>query len=171
MGAGVSRELRHFVVRVDGVDGRPRGTGFFVAPGWALTCAHVVAGVERVVMVPAGGGQAVSGVVRARTVERVAGSSVFWPFPDLALIELQSAAKHLCALLDVRDPLDGECHAWGYARREDGVEPTGSPASFRFEGLEGDGYLRLKAGQAAPGLSDEDFAQKLADGLGEPPGN
>ena len=32
-------------------------------------------------------------------------------------------------------------------------EPAGSPASFRFEGVEGDGFFRLKAGQAAPGLS------------------
>ena len=48
---------------------------------------------------------------------------------------------------------DQHCCAWGFARREHGVEPTGSPASFGYEGLEGDNYLRLKQGQSAPGLS------------------
>lgn len=41
----------------------------------------------------------------------------------------------------------------GYAERESSVAPTGSPASFRFEGVEGDDLLKLKAGQAGPGLS------------------
>jgi hypothetical protein len=33
------------------------------------------------------------------------------------------------------------------------MDPVGSPASFGFEGVEADGFLRLKAGQASPGLS------------------
>lgn len=50
-----SRELRRHVVRVDNNDGEPLGTGFFVAPGWVLTCAHVVAGADGVRVVQAEG--------------------------------------------------------------------------------------------------------------------
>lgn len=42
--------------------------------------------------------------------------------------------------------------AWGYAPRADGG-PDGAPVSFLFDGREGDGYLRLAAGQAAAGVS------------------
>jgi hypothetical protein len=140
------------VVRVDTTDGRPLGTGFFVAPGWVLTCAHVVAGAERVTINPAVAGEPVPGTVAARSAARDSGSTVFWPFPDLALISTE-LVEHRCVWLDARGPLDDECHAWGYSQREDGVDPIGSPASFRFEGVEGDDYLKLKAGQAAPGLS------------------
>lgn len=36
-------QLRRFVVQVQTADAHcPLGTGVLVAPGWALTCAHVV---------------------------------------------------------------------------------------------------------------------------------
>ena len=42
-------QLRRFVVRVQTADGEiPLGTGVLVAPGWALTCAHVVEGLDDV---------------------------------------------------------------------------------------------------------------------------
>ncbi|MGH3697517.1 MAG: trypsin-like peptidase domain-containing protein [Pseudonocardiaceae bacterium] len=148
-----SQELRRYVVRVDSEDRHPQGTGFFVAPGWVLTCAHVVKDAARVLVVPARGATEIPATVAARSAARVPGPSEFWPFPDLALIRLDAAVDHPCVLLDTRTPLDEECHAWGYAKREEIVAPTGSPASFRFEGIEGDDYVKLKAGQAAPGLS------------------
>ncbi|MGH3823743.1 MAG: S1 family peptidase, partial [Pseudonocardiaceae bacterium] len=149
-----SQELRRFVVRVDSEEGKPRGTGFFVAPGWVLTCAHVVEAATRVLIVPARGQARIPAAVAARSATRVPGPSAFWPFPDLALIKLDNEVDHPYVLLDTRAPLDGECHTWGYAKREPGLTtPTGSPASFHFEGVEGDDYLKLKAGQATPGLS------------------
>ncbi|MGQ0773151.1 MAG: tetratricopeptide repeat-containing S1 family peptidase [Pseudonocardiales bacterium] len=148
-----SAELRRYVVRVDSEDRQPQGSGFFVAPGWVLTCAHVVKAAERVIIVPVQGAMPIPATVAARSATRIPGPSGFWPFPDLALIRLDTALEHPCVLLDTRTPVDGECHSWGYATREDGVTPTGSPASFRFEGVEGDDYLKLKAGQAPPGLS------------------
>lgn len=148
-----SQELRRYIVRVDDEDRQPQGTGFFVAPGWVLTCAHVVKTAERVVVVHALGETPIPATVAARSAARVPGPSAFWPFPDLALIRLDAALDHPCAWLDIRTPVDGWCHAWGHSKREDGVAPTGSPASFRFEGVEGDDFLSLRAGQAAPGLS------------------
>ncbi|MGH3935306.1 MAG: trypsin-like peptidase domain-containing protein, partial [Pseudonocardiaceae bacterium] len=145
-----SQQLRRFVVRVDTED--EQGTGFFVAPGWVLTCAHVVNTAKRVTVVPAPGARSVPATVEARSAPPE-GRSVFWPFPDLALVRLDTTLDHPCVLLDTRLPAKGWCDSWGHAERESGVEPTGSPVSFRFEGVEGDDYLTLEAGQAAPGLS------------------
>ncbi len=147
-----SRELRRVVVRVDSDEGQAKGTGFFVAPGWVLSCAHVVKNAQRVAVVPAPGTAPVPAIVEARSAPRE-GRSVFWPFPDLALIRLDAELDHPYVLLDTRLPVRGWCDAWGYSEREDGVAPTGSPASFQFEGVEGDEFLKLMAGQAAPGLS------------------
>jgi tetratricopeptide (TPR) repeat protein len=142
-----SRALRQFVVRISSVDGPVLGSGFFVAPGWVLTCAHVV---RDTAVVAAGGAR---WEVAARSAPPT-GASALWPFPDLALLRAASEADHLCAPLYPGDPAGGvECYSWGYARREQGVDPAGSPASFGFEGVEADGFLRLKAGQASPGLS------------------
>ena len=92
-------------------------------------------------------------------------TGALWPYPDLAVVRAGGEAHHPCVLLEAQDPAgDHECHAWGYARREDGVAPPGSPASFGFEGVEGDGFLRLKAGQAAPGLSGAPLVLSLAPG-------
>ncbi|MFF3863640.1 tetratricopeptide repeat protein [Streptomyces sp. NPDC002209] len=154
------RELRRYVVRIDRADdGRVLGTGFFVAPGWVVTCAHVVfdasqgTEVDQVLLVPDSSlrSSPVPAVVKARS-EPPQGTAL-WPFPDLALVRLDSELDHPCVRVYPGDPIGGECHAWGFPRREHGVIPPGSPASFHFEGVEGDGYFKLKAGQAAPGLS------------------
>ena len=153
-----SRELRRFVVRVEDGYGRVLGSGFFAAPGWVVTCAHVVGDRAVATVTPADStihvGSSTWRVVARSAPPPPGWSSGFWPYPDMAVLRAGQDVEHPCPLLDARDPAsDEECHAWGYARREDGVAPVGSPASFRFEGVEGDGFLRLKAGQAAPGLS------------------
>src|SRR5262249_45103327 len=130
------------------------GTGFFVAPGWVLTCAHVVRSADRVTVTPdrSVAGAPVEATVEARSAPPAAG--LLWPFPDLALLHLEQAIDHPCVLLEPTLPTgDQECYAWGFSEREPSVTPPGSPASFRFEGVEADGYLKLKAGEAAPGLS------------------
>ena len=152
-----SRALRRYVARIDSIDGRVLGTGFFAAPGYVVTCAHVIRDATTVRVIPAdqqvdAGDQ--EWLVAARSAPPGPGRGVLWPFPDLAVLRAVSEVNHPSALLQGRDPVgDIDCHAWGYARREEGVAPAGSPASFGFEGVEGDGFLRLKAGQAAPGLS------------------
>jgi hypothetical protein len=151
-----SRDLTQFVVRIDSVDGQILGTGFFAAPGWVVTCAHVVKDEQDVTVVPADplvevGGAAWHVAARSASLER---GRALWPYPDLAILRTERDVMHPSALLEPDDPIgDQDCHAWGYSRREEGVMPVGSPASFTFEGVEGDGFLKLKAGQAAPGLS------------------
>ena len=153
-----SRELLRFVVRISRPDGATLGTGFFAAPGWVVTCAHVVKDLPEVTVTPAnlriGIGQATWRVAARSDAPPAGWGSAFWPYPDLAVLRADDSQEHPCPLLEPRDPAgEHECHSWGYALREPGIEPLGSPASFSFEGVEGDGFLRLKAGQAAPGLS------------------
>ncbi|MFF5216444.1 trypsin-like peptidase domain-containing protein [Micromonospora sp. NPDC000442] len=160
-----SRQLRRHVVRVEQADGRAvLGTGFFVAPGWVLTAAHVVydaangVALDRVVVVPADadvGVDAVAADVLARSAPPV--DTALWPYPDLALLRLRHTSAwvgtHPCVWLAGVQPLPGQCHAFGFPPREEGAAPVGAPASFDFEGVTGDDFFQLKAGQAAPGLS------------------
>src|ERR1700683_1220504 len=96
-----SRQLRRVEVRVDTTGGEIRGTGFFAAPGWVITCAHVVEGVSDAVVVPADHRVDAGGVrwqVAARSMP-AAGGGALWPFPDLALLRADSEVDHLCPLL------------------------------------------------------------------------
>jgi Trypsin-like peptidase domain/Tetratricopeptide repeat len=147
--------LRQYVVRVDGEDGGRLGSGFFVAPGWVLTAAHVVAGLDRVVLVPAAGGGSTDAQVIARSDEPDGATPAsLWPFPDLALLKFAAKQDHPSALLEpVQPATDGECVAWGYARRDVGVDEYGSPASFSYVGMTEDGWLSLKADVVRHGLS------------------
>ncbi|MFF5846137.1 trypsin-like peptidase domain-containing protein [Streptomyces massasporeus] len=130
------------------------GSGFFVAPGWVLTCAHVVKDSRSIRIIgepPLNTPVPVE--VKARLGKPIDGKAL-WLYPDIALLELQEEIAHPSVKLESKMPISDEpCHAFGYAQREYGVEPGGSPATFRFEGLEADGFLRLKEGAAEPGLS------------------
>lgn len=158
-----TRQLRRHVVRIEHPEtGALLGTGFFVAPGWVLTAAHVVydgSELQRVTVVPADrsvGAEPGAADVKARSEPPPPGA-VLWPYPDLALLRVEETAAwvgaHPCVWLDDGQPLGEECHAFGFPPREPGKPSVGAPASFTFEGVTGDDFFQLKAGQAAPGLS------------------
>ena len=158
--------LRHFVVRIRSVSGQTLGSGVIVAPGQVLTCAHVVRGVDDVLVQSPGFGSereklpwGKPATVTVRTPAPTGGG--LWPFPDLAVLMVSSphvlipVAPLDVAVGDRRLPLlsgDGVI-GWGFPRREEGIDPPGSPATFVLEGVEGDEFLTFKAGQAQPGLS------------------
>ncbi|GGU80351.1 hypothetical protein GCM10010260_10730 [Streptomyces filipinensis] len=86
------------------------GSGFFVAPNWVLTCAHVVHAEEggEVTVVyrtsPYEDPCAVPGKVAA-TLPEQAGRLVpggGWPAPDLALVRLREPAGHTCVYVSER---------------------------------------------------------------------
>jgi tetratricopeptide (TPR) repeat protein len=148
-----SRRLAELVARIDRLDDRPAGTGFFVAPGWVLTCAHVVNELDEVLVVPHAGGGPLPARVRARSAAPEPGR-LLPPFPDLALVELVEPFEHRCVLLEDVDPgQDQDCVAWGYSGWEEGVVPQGSAARLQFQGRDGDGFLGFKDDVVRRGLS------------------
>ncbi|MFG2884833.1 trypsin-like peptidase domain-containing protein [Streptomyces sp. NPDC048297] len=85
------------------------GSGFFVAPNWVLTCAHVIHAEEggKVTVVyrtsPYEDPRAVPGAVAVTLPERV-GTLVQggWPAPDLALVRLSEPVGHACVYVSER---------------------------------------------------------------------
>ncbi|MCX4983420.1 trypsin-like peptidase domain-containing protein [Streptomyces sp. NBC_00572] len=112
------------------------GTGFFIAPGWVLTCAHVVAE----------GGSAVwrsepaVGITweDGKTTRETTGTVVLalprpdrpddppdrWAFPDLALVRVPGAQKASCVRLSERPPVPPTAvglHGWSRETGELGI--------------------------------------------------
>ncbi|WP_329282030.1 S1 family peptidase [Streptomyces sp. NBC_01451] len=156
------RSSRRFIVRLHTPDGRHTlGTGFFVAYGKVLTCAHVVhdasegGPLDKVLVFPDPSLRSEPVLARVTASTEPPSDAVLWPMPDLALLELEGDLHHEVLPLRPQRRLrpDARYQTWGYAPRADGETPDGTSVSFRFEGYDGDGYLRLAAGQAAAGLS------------------
>ncbi|MEU9394932.1 trypsin-like peptidase domain-containing protein [Streptomyces sp. NPDC048324] len=85
------------------------GSGFFVAPNWVLTCAHVVPGGEgaEIAVIHQSGPQQASSVVLgevAATLPDRAGQlpAGGWPAPDLALVRLREPVGHDCMYVSER---------------------------------------------------------------------
>ncbi|GAA2244166.1 serine protease [Streptomyces ruber] len=85
------------------------GSGFFIAPNWVLTCAHVprtgVGGEVTVVHErgPGRGPRAVPGRVAAVLPEHATPDARGnWPAPDLALVQLREAVEHDCVYVSER---------------------------------------------------------------------
>ncbi|MEQ9548065.1 MAG: HEAT repeat domain-containing protein [Coleofasciculus sp. G3-WIS-01] len=126
--------------------GRGWGTGFFVAPEWILTCAHVVKKAE-------GEPIQVRWQMQENWSQAVVEELLADPY-DLALLRvtLPTDADPPCVYLDgeikSRDPL----HLFGYPDQE---FDNGCPVTFNCEGLTGDepGLIKFKLGQVRPGMS------------------
>jgi Tfp pilus assembly protein PilF len=124
------------------------GTGFFVAPGLILTCAHVVtkASTEHPIQ------------VRWKNDERWAQAFIERSLPDpydLALLKVSQlgARTHPCISFDTetirsRDSL----YLFGYPAND---FPNGCPVTCDSEGLTMDepSFIKFKAGQIQPGMS------------------
>ncbi|MFE7860361.1 trypsin-like peptidase domain-containing protein [Streptomyces sp. NPDC057403] len=85
------------------------GSGFFIAPNWVLTCAHVVRGGEGGEMAvvyeggPGRGGSTVPAEVVATLPDHVDDTAPGnWPAPDLALVQLRAPVDHACVYVSER---------------------------------------------------------------------
>ncbi|XGV97342.1 MAG: tetratricopeptide repeat protein [Leptolyngbya sp. BL-A-14] len=120
------------------------GTGFFVAPGWILTCAHVVQEAK---------GESVQVWWQQRELEAVVARSLPNPY-DLALLQAEcpSDVNPPCVYLDQetrsRDPL----YLFGYP---DEGDSQGEPRTFYCDGITGSKIptILFNLGQVRPGMS------------------
>ncbi|HEY9626729.1 MAG TPA: serine protease [Coleofasciculaceae cyanobacterium] len=136
--------LQHCTVKITIPNRVGWGTGFFVAPEWILTCAHVVGARGQLVQ------------IRWQNQENWAEAIVEQSLPDcdLALLRLMlpNDTNPPCVYLDAeirsRDPL----HLFGYPDQD---FPNGCPATFSCEGLTGDepALIKFALGQVRPGMS------------------
>lgn len=111
------------------VEGDDKGSGFFVAPGWVVTCAHVARAEVGTTVTVGWNGSTCTGTVRAAAGTQ--GSPVWRP-PDLAVVEVPGFGDHPCVWLDGTRPAQagpllaaGHTAVWGI----DGLAPR--TASFR----------------------------------------
>ncbi|PKW18601.1 trypsin-like peptidase domain-containing protein [Saccharopolyspora spinosa] len=150
--ADLKEHLQGCVVRLSGT-GLRGGSGFFVAPGYVLTCAHVVDGqVGRQVAVTWNGDDHSGSVVwsgpRADRTQQV------WPHPDLAVVQVPVDSP--CVWLDENVPdYDADLFASGHARLY-GPREERRPAALTSPGLIelGDvSLLRISGDELPDGMS------------------
>ncbi|MFG1807820.1 trypsin-like peptidase domain-containing protein [Streptomyces sp. NPDC049040] len=139
------------------VTGASQGAGFFVAPGYVVTCAHV-AGAEPGGQVRVGWDAAEhAGVVLAAS-PAPRGVKELWPYPDLAVVHVPDApAVHPCVWLDDLTPRRGApLTAAGFSAVYEPRDFSGRIAAFTRGGtlLFQDGpMIELVDGEVNSGLS------------------
>ncbi|MFJ3658273.1 trypsin-like peptidase domain-containing protein [Streptomyces nigra] len=138
------------------VHGASQGAGFFVAPGYVVTCAHV-AGAQTGKRVPVfwKGTEFEGSVMTASAPPR---GRELWPYPDLAVIQLLDApADHPCVWLDSVPPSHGaDLTAFGFSDIYEPGEASERSAALRRGGTTdalGGRMLELVGGEVNKGLS------------------
>ncbi len=151
--------LRDCLVQVEGTDGQPAGSGFFVAPGYVLTCSHVVMRqAHSPVTVRWHSGPWPGKVVYASPppppgTDGEDNTGTIWPEPDLALIRLDANIAHPCVRLGPREPEEGS-HMVAAGRRVPFDDIPGDFFSGRMEYTGKFRYLmRLKNEKFGRGMS------------------
>jgi S1-C subfamily serine protease len=134
------------------------GTAFFVAPGYAVTAAHLVAGLAgHKIRLSEGPATWAAHVIDVRPAEASVGQ--VYPPPDVALVELDDGPKHRCVLLARGLPRIGaRMLARGYTRTFDPEATTAETQSFSFTGMKEATdsearLIKLGGGEVALGMS------------------
>jgi hypothetical protein len=157
----VEHLLAQCTVRVD-IGDAPQGTAFFVAPYYAVTAAHVVAGGKAADVRMTGRAGAWEGRVedvRPPDVNSAAIKGEPYPPPDLALIRVGRGLDHACVLLGEQQPANGtRVTAFGHSRAFAGSAARPETESFTVTGELSTAdpqctLLKLGFGQAVPGMS------------------
>ncbi|MEU8525957.1 MULTISPECIES: trypsin-like peptidase domain-containing protein [Streptomyces] len=138
------------------VTGVTQGTGFLVAPGYVVTCAHVAGSAPGTWVPVVWGGAEYTGVVRAASA--AARGDGLWPYPDLAIVELADPpAWHPCVWLDTLPIASGtELTAVGFSGVYDRRAAAERMALLTVGGrhsFQGGPMVELTGGEVNHGLS------------------
>jgi hypothetical protein len=141
-------QLPRYVVQVR-LNGSFSGSGFFVAPGFVLTCAHVVLdrGAEVTVL---WGERELS--VSAITLHPPGGADDYHPFPDLALLQV-AVRDHPCVRFARTEPSPNTvvtAAGFSTATPTSGTRPDSLLLTVAGQA---DRFLRVVADQVVPGFS------------------
>ncbi|MBD2521051.1 serine protease [Nostoc sp. FACHB-133] len=145
---GNEDDLQRCTVRLNVASSQ--GTGFFVAPNWILTCAHVVESAKD---------NPVQVFWKAGNQNYTAKVTQSYKFPlDLALLQLyEDCLDHPCVELDDTKPnTNDDLYIFGYPKNSEVDYSQGDSASFKYEGIsfKQDIILyKLKQGQVISGFS------------------
>lgn len=136
--------LQQCTVRLSVTGGQGHGTGFFVAPGTILTCAHVIKGANSKPINVCWQNQSFTAAIASlpEDTDKV----------DLALLKLSdSIPTHAYLDLDRAVELGDPLYSFGYTDEYS----NGDSSTFEHEGTTGDNppLIKFKAGQVRPGLS------------------
>ncbi|MEO0396201.1 MAG: trypsin-like peptidase domain-containing protein, partial [Cyanobacteria bacterium P01_A01_bin.137] len=134
--------LQQCTVKLSVLENGQVGTGFFIAPGYILTCGHVVQN-----------GHTCS--VRYEEAEDFATAEVIERATDIdmALLTVKSPVENLpCVMLDETLQPGDNLFLFGYPERD---FPDGCPVTTRLEGITPGPprEIKFKAGQITPGMS------------------
>lgn len=135
--------LDSLTVRLE--QGNSKGTGFFVAPGLVLTCAHVV---EQSNEVTCWFGET---SIKGKVIKSFLKDEKYPDarYPDIGLVEIKTT-DHLCVLFGESLEIGDDLYTYGYSDQS----PGGDPATLQYEGRSDDPpRLKLKEGQIRPGVS------------------
>jgi hypothetical protein len=141
------------------VIGEDLGTGFFVAPGIVITCAHVLGSRSRPTVRWEQNGQQPIEVTASGPARIIAHDEhpipKLGPYPDIAVIEVPGLTGHPYVAVDDEWPQDPDTfYVCGYPR-EGGTELL-TPVRLRYRGKHGTDpatYLDLAGDTIKPGMS------------------
>ncbi|MEU8817109.1 serine protease [Actinoplanes sp. NPDC048796] len=130
----------------------PYGSGFFVAPGWVLSCAHVVAKATRPRVLWRGSELT---PIEKHVLPAAADADERFGFPDAALlkVEVPGPEQEICVPIGTDLPSPGE-EVWAYGMnrvRTGRPEPDGS--RLTVANARAGQFIRVQQGQLAPGMS------------------
>ncbi|MEO0840007.1 MAG: trypsin-like peptidase domain-containing protein, partial [Cyanobacteria bacterium J06643_5] len=136
------------------IGSKKHGTGFFVAPGLILTCAHVVKDSNN---------QCIKNDIQVKWQDKdytaKAQTEYFFLTEDIALVKISSnIPSHPCVYLDKSVQAYDELYSYGYPNDYG----KGAPVTFECEGITGGKprFIKFKAGQVRPGLSGSPLLNK-----------
>jgi hypothetical protein len=146
--------LRQCTLRIDSAQRGHLGTGFFVAPGLIVTCAHVVEDVRSEAIDVFWNGQSYPVQLKEYRPEPEG--------PDLALLSID-LQEHPCVWLhEGATPFDA-LYSYGYPDDD----PGGASTTFTLEGPSGEQgeLLKFQSGQVRPGQSGAPLLNTQTSGV------